>query len=88
MSESMERVDEGWKQCPFCGSVKTVEIDTRKTFEELQSKSGYAVLGARCAACNVEMYEHSHSENDYSKRRERLRRMWNTRNGWLNEITE
>jgi hypothetical protein len=73
--------------CPFCGS-KDLNVEDRKTFNELVKKHGGACITVRCNNCHCQAYHFTSYEEDkekeaknYGKRLEKLLTIWNTRAG-------
>ena len=76
--------------CPFCGS-KDLDVETRKTFNELVKEHGSACVTVRCNDCSCQAYHFTSLVEDkkrdaknYSKRLEMLLDKWNTRAGAVN----
>lgn len=66
------------RECPFCGNTK-FEITPESHFYELQGIYGDAAIEIRCRKCTMELWEHTRTETDYSKRLDLLVEKWNRR---------
>lgn len=67
-----------FKPCPFCGGAD-VDLAEKDDFDFLERKYGKASIYIRCRSCEVEMWEHTFSENDYAARLRLLTEKWNRR---------
>ena len=75
----MNKENNGFMACPFCGRTDKVDVMDEHLFYELQGKYGTAAVMTECKRCNVNMYEHTSSVKNYEKRLELMRRKWNKR---------
>lgn len=75
----MNKENNGFMACPFCGRTDEVAIQEKGFFYELQGEHDTAALAIKCERCKVTMYDFTLSEKKYEKRVALLRRKWNKR---------
>ena len=75
----MNKENNGFKACPFCGRADEVAVQEKGFFYELQGEYDTAALAVKCERCKVTMYDFTLSEKEYEKRVALLRRKWNKR---------
>lgn len=75
----MNKENNGFMACPFCGRVDEVVVMEKSFFYELQGEYDTACISVKCERCNVELHDHSRSIKNYEKRVDILRRKWNKR---------
>lgn len=69
-----------FRPCPFCGGADFKVFD-KDLFDSLQKGRMKVSVYVRCNVCEVEMWEHTWTENDYRKRVRLLAEKWNRRDG-------
>lgn len=67
-----------FKSCPFCGGTNFY-ITPKEDVDYLQKRYGKVSIYIRCRSCEVEMWEHSFTEEDYGNRLRLLAENWNRR---------
>ena len=75
----MNKENNGFMACPFCGRTDKVVVMTEDFFYELQGRHGTAALTVTCKRCEAVMWEHTHMVKKYERRVDMLRRKWNKR---------
>ena len=75
----MNKDNNGFMACPFCGRSDKVVVTGEHSFYELQDKNDTAALMVECTRCMTMMWEQTVSEKKYEKRADILRRKWNKR---------
>lgn len=64
--------------CPFCGGGN-LDITNEKDFNTIDRDNNGAVMRISCNDCDFDLWELTHGEHDYFKRRMMLVRKWNRR---------
>ena len=75
----MNKDNNGFMACPFCGRTDKVVVMDKRFFYGLQGEYDTACITVKCERCMVELHDHTWSEKNYERRVDILRREWNKR---------
>jgi len=75
----MNKDNNGFMACPFCGRTDEVVVKDKQFFYRLQGEYDTANMKVECERCKVEMMEYTWSEKNYERRVNLVRRKWNER---------
>lgn len=84
----MNKDNNGFLPCPFCGQSDKVSVLGKQSFYDLQGEHGTAAMLVQCYRCNVMVWEDTSSEQNYERRVDILRRKWNKRAAVSQETKE
>lgn len=66
-----------FKSCPLCGKTKRLQITSEDQYLKIFNGTGSAAIRVECMDCDIELWEHTYKEPEYSKRLEILADKWN-----------